>query len=107
MPTINETTPESKAESKAREDALFAALAALNTPEDLRRFMMDLCTPKEVSDFAERWLIARMLYEGSLSYREISAQTGASTTTVGRVARFLQQEPHQGYKLILERGKPL
>jgi len=87
------------------EDALYEAIACLKTSEEVRRFMADLCTRKELSEFAERWLIARLLYQGDLSYRDISAMTGASTTTVGRVAKFLSQESHQGYKLILHRLK--
>ncbi len=82
---------------------LFKAFSLLKTPEEISRFMTDLCTPGEINAFAERWAIARLLDEGKLSYREISAKTGASTTTVARVARFLKQEPYQGYKIILER----
>jgi TrpR-related protein YerC/YecD len=84
---------------------LFEAITALKTAEETRRFLTDLCTPKELKELSERWVIARLLDEGTLSYREISAATGASTTTVGRVARFLQQEPHQGYRLMLDRTK--
>lgn len=82
---------------------LFSAFTLLKTHEEIKRFMADLCTPGEISAFAERWAIARLLEEGQLSYRDISAKTGASTTTVARVARFLRQEPHQGYKIVLER----
>jgi TrpR-related protein YerC/YecD len=91
--------------SKNRQNELFEALAALATPEEARRFLTDLCTPKELKELSERWVIARLLNEGELSYREISAATGASTTTVGRVARFLQHEPHRGYRLMLDRMK--
>jgi uncharacterized protein YerC len=49
--------------------------------------------------------VARLLSEGKKSYREISADTGVSTTTVTRVARFLSQEDHQGYRLVLDRLK--
>lgn len=84
-------------------EALFNALSACRDAAELRRFMTDLCTPRELAEFAERWRIARLLDQGDLSYRDIAAQTGASTTTVGRVARFLAQEPHQGYRLILDR----
>jgi TrpR-related protein YerC/YecD len=90
-------------ESSEQEEALFAAIASLQSPEEVRRFLTDLCTRKELDEFSERWLIARLLHEGGLSYRDISARTGASTTTVGRVARFLQQEAHHGYKLVLGR----
>ena len=38
-----------------------------------------------------------------MSYREINAQTGVSTTTIGRVARFLRDEPHGGYRAVLEK----
>jgi uncharacterized protein YerC len=43
-----------------------------------------------------------------LSYRDIHALTGVSVTTIGRVARFLQQESFRGYRLVLDRrrGKP-
>src|SRR5262249_41773449 len=51
---------------------------------------------------SDRWLVARLLDEGGHSYREIHALTGVSVTTIGRVARFLQQEPHQGYRLVLD-----
>jgi len=83
--------------------ALYQALLSCKTEEECRAFLTDLCTPKEIAALAERWVIARLLDKGGLSYREISAATGASTTTIGRVARFLQQEPHHGYRLVLER----
>jgi TrpR-related protein YerC/YecD len=85
--------------------ALCKAFLALKSEDEVRRFLIDLCTPGEMQDFGERFLIARLLQKGGLSYREISSLTGASTTTVGRVARFLEQEPHRGYKTVLERTK--
>jgi TrpR-related protein YerC/YecD len=88
-------------------DDLCAALLSLKTPEECRSFLVDLCTPAEIKALSERWVIARLLDEGRLSYRVISAATGASTTTVGRVARFLEKEPFQGYRLILDRLKKI
>ncbi len=79
------------------------ALATLETAEDMRRFMVDLCTPAEIRALSERWLVAQLLNGTNLSYRDISAQTGVSTTTIGRVARFLKDEPHQGYRIVLDR----
>ncbi len=84
-------------------DALFCAIGDCRDAADIQDFLLDLCTKQELDALAERWLIARLLHQGDLSYRDISALTGASTTTIGRVARFLQQEPHEGYKRILER----
>lgn len=92
-------------ETDMREDekALFEAVALLRDGKEAARFLKDLATPAELEAFAERWLIARMLDKGDSSYRDIAAATGASTTTIGRVARFLREERHQGYRLILDR----
>jgi TrpR-related protein YerC/YecD len=84
-------------------DALARALLTLQTPQEVRAFLDDLCTPSELRAFAERFRVARLLDEGQMSYRDISERTGASTTTVTRVARFLREMPHQGYRLVLDR----
>lgn len=67
------------------------------------RLLVDLCTPAEIRTLAERWHVARLLDGTGMSYREIHDATGVSTTTVVRVARFLRQEPHRGYRLALDR----
>jgi len=82
---------------------LCAALCALQNIDEAKAFLRDLATPAEIKAFAERWRIALLLDAGEHSYREIAAETGASTTTVARVARFLKEEPHQGYRLIIDR----
>ena len=82
---------------------LYDAFLSLETREDCERFMADLCTPKEIKDFKDRLEIARLLKEGEMSYRDISSTTGASTTTIARVARFVTQEPNKGYELVLNR----
>lgn len=84
---------------------IFQAIASLKTREECEAFFSDLATPAELKAFEERWQIARMLSEGEKSYREISAITGASTTTVGRVARCLQQDNAEGYNSILKRAE--
>jgi TrpR-related protein YerC/YecD len=79
------------------------ALLALDTRAEAEAFLADLCTPSEMKAFAERWAIARLLDAGELSYREIAETAGSSTATVVRVARFLKEMPHQGYRLVLDR----
>jgi len=83
--------------------SLNEALSNLKTPEEVRRFLVDLCTPSELRALSERWQVAQLLDGTDLSYRDISAKTGVSTTTIGRVARFLKDEPHQGYRIVLDR----
>ena len=82
---------------------LDAAFTLLDDPKAVKDFLIDLCTPAELRALSERWLVAQILDEGEKSYRDIRAETGVSTTTIGRVARFLRDEPHGGYRAILNR----
>ena len=86
-------------------DALYDALLALKSREEVDAFLTDLCTPAELRAFTERWQVARLLDGGGKSYREIAAEAEASPTTVVRVARYLKDMPHQGYRLVLDRLK--
>ena len=85
---------------------LFDAFLLLENKDEITRFMKDLCTLQELEAMAERWKVCKLLEAGNLSYRQINQETGASLTTITRVARFLKHEPHQGYKTILNK-KPL
>ncbi len=84
---------------------LSQALMSVKSDTEMERFLTDLLTPGEMKTLTERWRVAGLLDEGGNSYREISEMTGASTTTVTRVSRFLSQENHQGYRLVLDRLK--
>ena len=79
------------------------ALLMLKNKNEVDGFLKDLCTPAELTALEERWSDAQLLYEDNLSYREIASKVKTSTTTVTRVARFLSNEPYQGYKKLLER----
>jgi TrpR-related protein YerC/YecD len=77
-----------------------AFLAIADVP-GMENFLRDLCTPAEIAAMAERWHVCRLLQRGNLSYREIHQLTGVSLVTIGRVARFLRNEPHGGYHAVL------
>lgn len=85
----------------SNEPSLFEAFLSLSSEDEVKRFMRDLCTPKEIEAFIERWEIAKLLFKGKLNYRDIAEKVSSSTTTVTRVARFLNQEPYEGYKIVL------
>ncbi|MHA1575678.1 MAG: YerC/YecD family TrpR-related protein [Alphaproteobacteria bacterium] len=84
---------------------LYDSFLKLKTSNECKNFLKDLCTPREIRDFQDRWKIAQMLKFGDKSYRQIAKETGASVTTIGRVARFLKDEPYQGYNLVISRIK--
>ncbi len=89
----------------AKPTKLTDALLCLKTADEMQRFLRDLCTPAEIREFEQRWDICQLLHAGELSYRDIAEKTGASVTTVTRVARFLREEPWQGYATALKRLK--
>ncbi len=82
-------------------DSLYKAFLTLNKPDEVRQFLLDLCTPSEVEAMVDRWWTASLLRQGH-SYREISEITGVSVTTIGRVARYMNMG-EGGYRLALRR----
>lgn len=87
----------------ASRDNLYAAVLKLKTVEECHRFFNDLCTINELDSMAQRLLVAGLLAKNEV-YSEIAAQTGASSTTISRVARCLNHGDN-GYTMILERLK--
>jgi len=82
---------------------LAAAVAAVDSAKEAKAFLADLCTPAELHALAERWHVARLLAAGGKTYRQIHEETGVSTTTITRVARFLNAEDNDGYRALLDR----
>jgi len=68
---------------------LCKALASCNTEAECADFLRDVGTLNELKAWSERFQIAKQITTGK-TYRDITERTGASTTTVTRVARFLQ-----------------
>ena len=84
-------------------DDLFSAIVSLRAREEAERFFRDLCTLSELEAMAQRWQAARLLDE-QLPYHEVARRTGASTTTVTRVAHWLRHG-EDGYRLVLDRRR--
>ncbi len=82
---------------------LMQAILSLRTLDEAERFFRDLCTLAELEALSHRWHAARLVDEG-LPYHEVARRTGASTTTVTRVAQWLRHG-EGGYRLALDRGK--
>jgi TrpR-related protein YerC/YecD len=82
-------------------EALLDAIVRLETREDAALFLRDLCTLGELRNMAQRWAVVRLLEAGK-HYGEISAETGASTATITRIASWLHHGDG-GYRLLLDR----
>ncbi len=85
--------------------ALFEAILALKNVSECEKFFRDVLTLRELEEAISRFKIARMLNaQKPKPYLEIAEETGASTTTVTRVAQWLRHGAG-GYRLILDRIK--
>lgn len=89
--------------SKRQLTELYQAILQLKNVSECEKFFRDLCTLNELSTMVERWEVVKLIHQG-VPYREISERTGASTTTITRVAQWLAHG-EGGYTLALERLK--
>ncbi|MDP2683584.1 MAG: YerC/YecD family TrpR-related protein [bacterium] len=86
-----------------KNNELFEAILALKTKEECNKFFRDLCTLEEMTDLTDRWQMVKLIVKGQ-PYRDISEKLQVSTTTVARVANWLNQGKG-GYRLIVNRLK--
>jgi TrpR family transcriptional regulator, trp operon repressor len=70
---------------------LITSLLSRVQPNDLEWVLMDILTPAEIDEIADRIRILTML-ESGLSQRDIASELGISVTTVSRGNRVLQYE---------------
>jgi TrpR-related protein YerC/YecD len=76
-------------------------ILSLDNTKDLQNFMRDVATIRELTEMSARWGAAQMLNDGQ-SYRKISQSTGLSTTTVTRIAYWIENG-EGGYKTVLKK----
>ena len=93
----------SKFLDKQSSDALYRAIVSIQSEEECRNFLEDLCTVSELKAMAQRVDVAILLSEGMI-YSEILERTGASSATISRVNRCLHYGAG-GYQAIVPRLK--
>ena len=89
-----------KANPASNNDYLYKAILSLKDEQECKAFLETLCTTQELRSFSQRLTVARMLYENCV-YNQIVSETGASTATISRVSRSMQDG--NGYETIFER----
>ena len=80
---------------------LIQAILSLQNDSEAQSFLRDLMTEKEITEFAKRLKAAEMLSE-KLPYLIIEKETGLSSATVARVAKWLNGK-EGGYRTIIDR----
>ncbi len=69
-------------------DGLYDLFLKLETREDCKALLDDLCTYKEIEQMAQRAYAAKLFLEGK-TYSEIIAMTDISSTTLSRISRSI------------------
>ena len=82
---------------------LFEAILALKNEEECFLFFEDVCTTNEILSYAQRYQVAKLLGENR-TYQEIAEKSGASTATISRVKRSID-DGSGGYEMIFKRLK--
>lgn len=90
---------EDKILNKNQIEELYEALLKLETKEDCKIFLDDLCTFKEVEQMAQRVSAAKLLIEGE-TYEKVIEKTKISSATLSRVSKCVKYG--EGYNKILK-----
>ena len=86
---------------KKPSSTLYKAILSLESEEECRAFLQDLCTISELRALEQRMEVALLLDEGRI-YSDILAHTGASSATISRVNRCVRYGAG-GYQAVLPR----
>ncbi|MCD8295850.1 MAG: YerC/YecD family TrpR-related protein [Clostridia bacterium] len=86
------------------EDELYGILLKLQTKEDCKALLEDLCTYKEVENMAMRAHAAKLCMEGK-TYTEITKETKLSSTTISRIAKCVSHGSG-GYRAFITPDAP-
>ena len=95
--------PGSRISKKEKNEDFYRAILLLKNEEECYSFFRDVCTVTELRAMEQRFEVARMLMQGKV-YSEILERTGASSATISRVARSLNDSTG-GYDKVFDRMK--
>lgn len=93
--------PGKRVGKKAKNEDFYKAILLLQTEEECYNFFRDVCTLNELRAMEQRFEVARLLTKGMV-YNEILERTGASSATISRVARSLNDSAG-GYDCVFGR----
>ena len=89
--------------NKPRHMAVYEAIASVKSVDECIQLFDDLLSVAELRAMEQRYQVAQMLDEG-LVYSAILEKTGASSATISRVNRSLQNGG-EGYRTVFARMK--
>lgn len=80
---------------------LYKVLASIDNSEEIAKFLRDLFTIAEIQEAIRRFQVAKLLSQG-YTFRNISAETEMSTSTIARINYWLHHGTG-GYRKALQK----
>ena len=80
---------------------LAATFTKIKNETDMENFLRDLCTLEELEELSSRWEAVQLIAKKT-PYRKVAEKTGLSTTTVTRIAHWLNHG-EGGYQIALKK----
>lgn len=93
--------PGNRIGKKEKNEDFYRAILLLRDEAECYSFFRDVCTIAELRSMEQRFEVARLLRQGMV-YSDILERTGASSATISRVARSLNDSTG-GYEAIFTR----
>lgn len=85
-------------------DQLLRGILTLKDLDECYQFFSDLFTVQEMTTFAQRFQVARLLSQGS-TYEQVREQVNTSSSTITRINTELRYGSG-GYQMVLDRLPP-
>ena len=82
-------------------DELIKVFTEISDFKEMKAFIEEILTPKEIEDFALRWKLLQELHEGS-TQRSIASKYGISLCKITRGSKILKKD-NSTTKKILDR----
>ena len=76
-------------EKKREIEGLYKVICQIQSEEECKELLEDLCTYKEIEAMAQRIHAAKLLLEGD-TYEQIIEKTGISSATLSRVSKCVK-----------------
>lgn len=75
------------------------AVMKLRSKEEVKGFLNDIMSPKEIEHITQRWKISKLLIE-NFSFKEIERATGASSATISKLNQKIKYGSGEYFKIL-------
>jgi TrpR family transcriptional regulator, trp operon repressor len=86
------------------DNEIFEILSNIDDKEQMRMFLDEVLTKKEVKDLRLRWRLLRMI-EQKIPQREIASRLGISLCKITRGSRLLKDKETVTYQLLKSKDR--